>query len=116
MGFLPAEMSYEKRSVTVFHDFHPHCKDQPWKIKTVSCLPHDTYTKLHGLPNDRWSLSNYNPTETGFSAELQVRELVRTVPIDEHLYQRFQRSGQLSIYIMFKDGPNSGYLTLDLRP
>lgn len=115
MGFITTEMSYKERSVVVYHDYFPHCKDQPWIVSTVSCLPHDLVTKAHGLTSALWQFSNYNPTENGFSATLTLSPLDLRLAKDKHLFDQFQKNGQLSILVNFHS-PNQDYLRLNLKP
>jgi hypothetical protein len=114
-AFIAATISYAQGSCTIFHDYYPHCKDRPWSVSTVSCLPHSGFPKLHALNSGVWSFSNYTPTENGFSATLTLAPLNMNNAKDQHLYTRFMNYGQLRILVNF-NSPNQDFLTLNLTP
>jgi len=118
MGFKATSISYRTGWVRVFHDYYPHCKDMNWEVKGVTCLPHKGFSSAHSLDETKWKFSLYQPTTDGYSAKLALQALVPGTEMDDHLRDRFDRGGCLSLYIVFNNGngPNSGCLELQLKP
>jgi hypothetical protein len=115
MTFRDAEIKYTDGKTIIYHDNWDDCKDLPWDVKTVTCLPHEGATAPHPLDEEKWDISDYNRTEKGYSATLTLRQLDLGSQRDLHLKQQFDRGGKLKLKIAF-NSPKSAFLSLKLKP